>query len=333
MTRPVRRTAAPRTLVPAIVLLLLALPAAARAHGPDPGPPGAWLLLGGWSFDPAVWIPVLLAGLLYHLARRSVDAAHPANPVPRFRWWCWLGGLVTLIVALQSPIEAYDTTLFSVHMVQHLLITMVAAPLLLLGAPVTLLLRAATPEARKRLILPILHSRPLRILTHPLVTWSLFAIVMWASHFTPLFDAALEDPSLHFLEHGLYLSTALLFWYPVIGADPGPNRLPHGARVGYLALGMPFGSFLGLAIFSSTTILYPHYATLGRTWGPTPLEDQALAGGIMWAGGDAVFLIALVLAVAAWLRAEEVAGKRIDERLDRERAAEQASAASADGAP
>ena len=135
---------------------------------------------------------------------------------------------------LQSPIERYDTTLFSVHMVQHLLIVMVAAPLLLIAAPVTLLLRVATPEARQRLILPVLHSRLLRILTNPFVAWSLFAVVMWASHFTPLFDAALEDPFVHFLEHGLYLSTALLFWYPVIAADPGPNRLPHGARVGYL---------------------------------------------------------------------------------------------------
>ncbi|MFO1538831.1 MAG: cytochrome c oxidase assembly protein [Chloroflexota bacterium] len=320
MPRPVRRVVAPRAAVVAATLLLL-LPVPVGAHGPDPGPPGPWLLTGGWSFDPLIWLPVLLAGLGYHLARRKVDREHPGNPVPRFRSWCWMAGLVTLLVAIQSPIERYDTVLFSVHMVQHLLLAMVAAPLLLLGAPVTLLLRAATPELRRRVLLPILHARILRVLTHPLVTWSLFAIVLWGSHFTPLFDAALEDRGAHLLEHALYLSTALLFWYPVIGADPGPNRLPHGARVGYLALGMPFGTFLGLAIFSSTTVLYPHYATLGRTWGPTPLEDQALAGGLMWAGGDGVFLLALVLAVAAWLRSEEREARRIDAQLDRERAA------------
>lgn len=326
MPRPVRRPVAPGAALLTVTLLLL-LPAPVAAHGPDPGPPGPWLLTGGWSFDPLVWLPVLFAGLGYHLARRKVDREHPGNPVPRFRWWCWLAGLVTLLVALQSPIERYDTTLFSVHMVQHILLAMVAAPLLLLGAPMTLILRVATPQLRRRVILPFLHARLLRVLTHPLVTWSLFAIVLWGSHFTPLFDAALEDRGIHLLEHALYLGTALLFWYPVIGADPGPNRLPHGARVGYLALGMPFGTFLALAIFSSTTVLYPHYASLGRTWGPTPLEDQALAGGIMWAGGDGVFLLALVLAVAAWLRHEEREGRRIDDLLARERAAEAGSAA------
>ena len=117
----------------------------------------------------------------------------------------------------------------------------------------------------------------------------------------------------------------MLFWWPVVGADPGPYRLPHAARVGYLALGMPFGTFLGLAIFSATAVLYPHYATLGRTWGPPPLEDQALAGGLMWAGGDLVFLVALVLTVAVWLRSEEAAAKRVDARLARHRAARESS--------
>lgn len=308
-------------------LLVLAVAAPVLGHGPDPGPPSLALLWTGWSFDPAIWVPAILALWAYRMARIRVDREHPGNPVPRGRWWAWAGGIAVLLLAVQSPIERYDTTLFSVHMVQHLLIVMVAAPLLLIAAPVTLLLRVATPEARRRLILPFLHSRPVRLLTNPIVAWSLFAVVMWGSHFSPLFDAALEDPLVHQLEHLLFLSTALLFWYPAIAVDPGPNRLPHAARLGYLGLGMPFGSFLGLAIFSATEVLYAHYETLGRTWGPTPLEDQALAGGIMWAGGDLVFLIALVLALAVWLRAEEAAGRREDDRLDRERAREAAVAA------
>jgi putative copper resistance protein D len=316
MSRFVGRSAV-RWACALLVPLVLATPGAATAHGPDPGPPDATLALGGWSFDVEIWLPVLLAAWAYWAARRRVDRLHPGNPVPRWRWWSWLAGLATLVLALQSPIERYDTTLFSVHMVQHLLLTLVAPPLLLLAAPVTLLLRAATPEARRRVVLPVLHSRALRVLTNPLVTWLLFALVMWGSHFSPLFDAALEDPVVHLLEHALYLGTALLFWYPVVAADPGPNRLPHPARVGYLALGMPFGSFLGLAIFSASTILYPHYVTIGRTWGPTPLEDQALAGGIMWAGGDLIFLVALIIAVGAWLRSEEAEGRRVDDRLDR----------------
>lgn len=317
MSRLVRGLAAGRTLVP-LVLLLLGLPAPALAHGPDPGPPDLSMLVTGWSFHVDVWLPVLLAGWAYWAAMRHVNAAHPANPVPRYRWWAWLGGLASLILALASPIERYDTTLFSVHMIQHMLLAFAAAPLLVLAAPVTLLLRAATPKARRNVILPVLHSRFMRVISNPFVTWGLFAIVMWGSHFSPLFDAALEDPFIHMLEHGLFLTTALLFWYPVIGADPGPYRLAHPARLGYLGLGMPFGSFLGLAIFSASTVLYPHYETLNLPWGPAPLEDQALAGGLMWAVGDGVFIVALVLAAAVWLRSEEQKGRVLDEQLDRE---------------
>jgi putative copper resistance protein D len=225
------------------------------------------------------------------------------------------------VLALASPVEAYDTALFSAHMVQHLLLTMVAAPLLVLAAPITLLLRVSSPGVRRRWILPVLHSRVVRIVSHPLVAWSLFACVMWFTHFTPLFEAALEDEWLHRLEHALYLGAAMLFWWPVVGADPSPHRLSYPARLLYVALGMPLSSFLGLVIFSAPTVLYEHYETLARSWGPTPLEDQAWAGGIMWAGGDAAFVVALILTVAAWLRHEEREGAREDARLARRRAA------------
>ena len=115
---------------------------------------------------------------------------------------------------------------------------------------------------------------------------------MWVSHFSALFDAALENEGLHILEHASSWASALLFWWPVIGADPAAaSRLSHPIRVGYLFIGMPWSSFLGLAIFSAQTVLYAHYATLARDWGPTPLEDQQLAGGIMWVVGDAIFLV------------------------------------------
>jgi putative copper resistance protein D len=148
---------------------------------------------------------------------------------------------------------------------------------------------------------------------------------MWITHFSPLFDAALEDETLHRLEHALYLGSALLFWWPVVGADPSPHRLGYPARLFYLALGMPLSSFLGLVIYSAQTVLYPHYLTLERAWGPSPLDDQRLAGGIMWVGGDAAFVLALVLVVAAWLRYEERANLREDARLARRRAAAQGS--------
>ncbi|MEO7117671.1 MAG: cytochrome c oxidase assembly protein [Candidatus Limnocylindrales bacterium] len=301
--------------------LLLAVSSPVSAHGAPAAPVDAWTALTTWSLEVPVVLPLVLAAVLYHWAVRAVDRAHPASRVPRRRVWAWDAGLIVLLVALESPVGTYDTTLFSAHMLQHLLLMMVAAPLLALGAPITLLLRVVRPEARQRLILPFLRSRPMRALTFPVVAWVLFAGVLYVSHFSSLFDAALENDAVHVLEHALYLSAALLFWWPVVGADPSPWRLPHPMRVFYLLIGMPWSSFLGLAILSAPSVLYAHYATLSRPWGPTPLADQQLAGGLMWAVGDGLFLGAMVLAIAAWLRSEEAEGRRLDAQLDRQTAA------------
>ena len=306
--------------------LALTLPGRALAHGQAPIEPTPAILIEGWSFMVDVWLPVILAALIYWAMYSQVNRLHPTNPVPRQRLWFWFGGLGAIILALASPIEFYDTTLFSVHMIQHLLLSFVAAPLLVLAAPITLLLRWASPTARRKWILPVLESRVVRVISHPLVAWTLFAGVMWFSHFSPLFDAALDDFTLHRLEHALFLGSALLFWWPVIGADPSPHRMTFPARILYLARGMPLSSLLGLVIFSARQPLYPHYEDLVRDWGPTVMEDQALAGGIMWAGGDAAFVLALVLTVAAWLRHEERENKREEARVARQRASEAARA-------
>ena len=132
MPRPVHLESWPRVhrrtmlLAIAVAAALLGGAAPALGHGPDPGPPTVSLLWTGWSFDPLVWVPVVLALWLYRTAYGRVAREHPENPVRRYRWWSWATGLVVLVLALQSPIERYDTTLFSVHMVQHLLIVMVA---------------------------------------------------------------------------------------------------------------------------------------------------------------------------------------------------------------
>jgi putative copper resistance protein D len=304
----------------------LALPVTAAAQVEALPAPTWAVLVDGWSFAADVWLPVILAAVAYGQARAIVNRHHPHNPVPRWRWWAWLAGLGAIVLALASPVEYYDTTLFAVHMVQHLLLAFVAAPLLVLGAPITLLLRVSSGEARRRWILPILQSRLVDVLSRPVVAWVLFAVVMWFSHFSPLFDAALGDVGLHRLEHALYLGTALLFWWPVVGADPSPHRLRYPGRILYLALGMPLSSLLGLVIFSAPQPLYPHYETLVRTWGPSVLEDQALAGGLMWVGGDGAFVLALLVTVAAWLLHEEREARREDARLARMKARTAASA-------
>lgn len=288
------------------------------AHGVAPVPTSGLDVLLAWSLEAHVLLPLLAAALIYRWAAGVVKRAHPDNPVPRYRVAAWYLGLFVLLVALASPIATYDTTLFAVHMVQHLLLVMVAAPLLAIGAPITLLLRVCSPASRQRIWLPLLHSRPVRVLAFPVVSWSLFAAVMWASHFSSLFNAALDNDYIHLAEHALYLGSGLLFWWPVVGADPSPWRMPHPARLAYLFLGMPQSSFLGLAIFSAPAPLYLHYETLVRPWGPSPLVDQQWAGGIMWAGGDMCFLVAMFVALWVWLRDEERAGRLADEKLDRE---------------
>jgi putative copper resistance protein D len=167
------------------------------------------------------------------------------------------------------------------------------------------------------------------VIGHPLVGWLVFTAVMWGTHFSPLFDAALENAPLHDLEHLLYLVSSMLFWWPMVGRDPSPFRMSHPARLLFMLIQMPFNSFLGVAILFSGTVLYPHYATTGRLWGPTPLEDQQAAGAIMWGLGDAGFLVAMLLATAAWMRHDEAVTRRREAAEDARAAAE--GAASAEG--
>ncbi len=289
--------------------------ATARAEDIPPAP-DAFGLLFDWSFDLTVWLPLLAVAVAYAWAVRRVNDAHPANPVPRDRLPAFLLGLATVAVALQGGIAQWDDTLFSAHMVQHLLLVFVAAPLLAFGAPITLALRAAPPRVRARYLLPTLHSRAVRAVSHPLVAWIVFGAAMWGTHVSPLFDLALRVAWVHDLEHLLFLVASLLFWWPIVGRDPAPWRMGYPARLLYLFTQMPLNSFLGVVILFSGRVLYPAYAATGRTWGPSALDDQQLAGAIMWGVGDAAFLLALLLVIAAWMRADDAETKRREAVLD-----------------
>lgn len=297
------------------------VPAAALAHGsdlpPEPRLPGVLL---AWALDPLALLPLAATAWAYLWAVRRVNRGHPGNPHPARRTWLFLGGLATIALALVSPIEAYEGVLFSVHMVQHMLLELLAAPLLLAGAPITLALRAATPPVR-RTLLAVLQSRVVHLLAFPVVAWVLFAAVNWGWHFSIWYDRALENEVLHYFQHATFLGAALLFWWPAIGADPSPWRLPHPVRLFYLFLAMPQNSFLGVALLSAEGILYPHYATTGRAWGMSPLEDQQLGGVLMWVVGDIAFLAGMAVVIALWVRHEERRTKRLDARLAAERAA------------
>jgi putative copper resistance protein D len=295
--------------------LAVAVPARTIAHGEDAPAPAFPDVLFLWRPEPILLFTLIAAALGWVILTRRVSVAHPVNPQPRWRSAAFLGGLAVLAVALMSPIEAYEGQLFSVHMLQHMLIELAAAPLLLLGAPATLALRAASPSVRARL-LSVLHSRAVTVLSFPLLGWVVFAAVNWGWHFSSLYNDALETPWLHDVQHLTFLGAALLFWWPVVGADPARWRLPHPVRLFYLFLAMPQNSFLGIALMSAPLGLYPHYLTNGRDWGPSPIVDQNIGGMLMWTGGDVVFLLAMGLVVAAWVRAEDRRTARDDARED-----------------
>lgn len=313
MIRRVRGSAMLATLA-----LLLASAPVVAAHGAGDHLPPLDLrtALTAWSVDPIVSLVLIGLGAAYLLAFRAVNRRHPASRVRTWRAAAWIGGLLAVAFALEGSPDVYAEALFSVHMVQHLLLVAIAAPLFALGAPVTLLLRVVSPATRARFVLPVLRSRIVGAVTHPLVAWIVFAVVMWATHFSPLFDAALENPLVHHLEHGLYLGAAMLFWWPVVAADPIRHRLGWTARIVYLGTALPWNSFLGVAIYFAPNVLYAHYATTVRTWGPTPLLDQQAAGAVMWVGGDLAFLVALLLVIAGLLADEERKGRIYDARMD-----------------
>jgi cytochrome c oxidase assembly factor CtaG len=307
--------------VSVVVVSLVAAPPV-LAHGTfDPNPPSPWILATAWTFDATVLVPLALLAVGWLWMVDRIDRRHPQSQVPIRRTVAFLAGLLVIAIALQSGIERYDTTLFSIHMVQHLLLVLVAPPLLLLGAPITQLLRAASPAVRRRVLLPFLHSTPMAVISHPVTAWLAFTVVLWGSHFSSLFDVALENPPVHQLEHVLYLVAASLFWFPVIGADPGPRRLSHPARGLYLLLQMPPSSFLAMAVLFASAPFYHHYATLGSPYGIDALTDQQAAAAIMWVTSDVIFISAILLVVAAWMRHDERRTLETEARVDEQRAA------------
>lgn len=277
-----------------------------------------WGVLLSWHADPVVVAGIAAFAGTFLLGVRRAERLRPGSVgATRVRWFA--AAVLILVLALCSPIATVSERRFSVHMVQHLLLLFGAAPLLALAAPVTLALQAATPAVRQRWLLPLLRSRALKVASFPVLTWLGFAGVMYVTHFSGIYDASLGNPLLHGVEHLLYLAAAALFWWPVVRRDPVPGVFPWPARLLYLLLAMPLQSMLGLAIYSSDRVLYDRYtAALGAA---RALDDQHLAGAIMWVGGDVCMLVAIGIAIAAWMRLDTRRTAELDARLDAARAA------------
>jgi cytochrome c oxidase assembly factor CtaG len=267
--------------------------------------------LGAWSIQtPLVYVG--LAGLLYWLGglgwRRRRTAQDPLHTA------AFVAGLGTIVLALDSPIDAYADQLFWVHMLQHVLLLTVAPPLILLGRPWPRMWRALPLEARTKVARTLAREHwtaPLRALTRPLPAWVLFNATMVGWHIPAAYNATLTSGSIHQLEHALFFFTGLLFWARVI--DPGPLRpkLEWPARLAYVIGAMVVGWLLAIALVLVPHPLYEHYAALvARPGGISALTDQQLAGGVMWVLGSISYTVALLIGFYRWLGADVKAGTR-----------------------
>ncbi len=206
----------------------------------------------------------------------------------------FFAGLALLALALGGPLDVRADVSFSWHMIQHLALTSVVAPLLVLGAPLRLALAALPPQAAAKFA-RVLTSTPVRVATHPAFAWLQFAAVLYATHFSPLYELALENASAHALLHLAYLGSALLFWTPILAVAPAPHAPAHPIRLLALFLALPMTAFLGFAFYVTNRPLYPHYAAH-----PGAMVDQMNAGAVMWLAGGTPILIALLWVVADW---------------------------------
>jgi len=276
--------------------------------------------LAVWDLNLFVLLNIVAATTWYAWASRRVTRADHRSRWPLTHSACFYSGMALLAIAYLGPLAAWSHTFFWVHMTQHLLVMMVAAPLLVLGAPVTLAFRAASPSTRRNLIVPILRSRAVSILTNPVLTWVLFASVLMGTHFTGFYDWALTNHDAGmFIEQPLYLVAALLYYFPILGSNLQSHRPTPATRLISMALMMLPEALVGAVIYFASVVLYPSFGA-DRPFGPDPLGDQQLAGALMWALVMIVDSAWMMVVAAEWFTSEERRSRREDASIAAEEA-------------
>jgi cytochrome c oxidase assembly factor CtaG len=242
---------------------------------------------------------------------------------PVGRTVAWVLGCLTVLFATSSGIGRYAPAMFSVHMGAHMLLSMLAPILLVLGGPVTLALRALPtsgkdgPTGPRDWILAFVQSPVAKVLTNPFVALFLFVGSFYGLYFSGLFDSALPNHWAHLAMNAHFILVGYVFYWPVIGIDPAPNRLPPLGRLGLLFASIPFHAFFGITLMSSQTVIGDNfYRSLGLPWVTSQLEDQRLGGGIAWAAGELPLLVVMVALLVQWARSDTRDARRSDRRAD-----------------
>jgi putative membrane protein len=287
-----------------------------------PGEPPTWARMFLPHLDPWSVLPVLalLAGVAYlvgilRLRRQGVRW-------PWGRTVAFVAGVLSLFAVTGTWLNGYSMVLFSLHMVQHMVLSLITPLLLLLGSPVTLALRAL-PRGRRAagapraLLLEVLHSRFARAVSSPLFTVPLFIASLYGVYFTPLFDALMGNPVGHQLMLTHFTVTGLLFFGPILAADPWPRTIGYPARMLELLVPVPFHAFFGVAIMMAGSLVVGTFADPPASWGVDPLTDQGAAGGIAWSFGELPTVLVLAAVFFSWSRSEERRGRTLDRAADR----------------
>lgn len=270
-------------------------------------------MLRGWAFEPLVTIPVIILAALY-LAGFSRVRRQQRRAFPAYRAWAFMASLIVLVIAVDGPFDTYADVDLAVHMGQHLLLLGLVCPLAVLGAPVTLALRATTPRARSQFVVPVLHSRVAYALSRPWVVGVLYAGGLVATHFTALYNLALEYPPVHDLEHFTYLVTGVLLWGVILGVEPVRRKPGFGARIMLVVLLMPVMAIISLVFILASHPLYPYYTALPLPWGGRAhvMANQALAGAIMWIPSSFISLAAVFYIAVEWFKKDEARQARLE---------------------
>ncbi|MFD8453721.1 cytochrome c oxidase assembly protein [Streptomyces coelicoflavus] len=274
-----------------------------------------------WSADPFFLVACLLGLALYGWG--VVRLVRRGDKWPVGRTVAFVAGVLSVALMMCTKLNDYGMVMFSVHMVQHMVISMVSPILLLLGAPITLALRALPPAGRGRkgpreLLLMLLHSRYMRIITHPAFTIPLFIASLYALYFTPLFDTLMSSQAGHIGMMVHFLAVGVVFFWPIMGVDPGPHRPGYLMRMLELFAGMPFHAFFGIALMMASSPMVETFKNPPASLGIDALSDQNAAGGIAWAFSEVPSVLVLLALLFQWYASEERQARRSDRAADRD---------------
>jgi putative copper resistance protein D len=274
----------------------------------EPIGPLTWhVTLTDWQFAPVVSVATAVLALAYVVGIVRVRRRHPARPWPVLRSLSFFGGLATVVIATQSSIGAYDDVLFSIHMIQHLLLIMVAPALLVAGRPVTLLLHASRNPVHSW-TKAFIRSRVMTALTCPPVAAVIYAVTIVGTHLTNFMNVALQHEQVHNGEHVLYLVAGYLYFLPLLGSEPIKWKMSFPSRFALLALSMPVDTFVGVVLLQAKHELFSAYRDVGRTWGPGLVTDLHDGGAIMWVGGDTLMFLLMLCVFIVFLRDKRAHG-------------------------